>query len=90
MAWPTRQEVVAYSIVVIVATSFIFMAALLPYVEWMVAHRVPRVLAVLLILATNPDPTGRAFGFYRAQGWRPTGEVQTRSGDEVLVLDPES
>jgi predicted PurR-regulated permease PerM len=40
-----------WTIVVIVATSFIFMAALLPYVEWLVAHRVPRVASVVLILA---------------------------------------
>ena len=39
-----------WTIVVIVATSFIFMAALLPFVEWAVAHRVPRVAAVVFIL----------------------------------------
>ena len=39
-----------------------------------------------LWLATNPDPNGRAHGFYRAQGWRPTGERQARAGDEILVL----
>lgn len=39
-----------------------------------------------LWLATDPDPSGRAHGFYRARGWRPTGERQAR-GDEVLVLD---
>jgi len=38
-------------------------------------------------LATNPDPDGRAYGFYRSQGWRPTGEVQERAGDEILVLE---
>jgi predicted PurR-regulated permease PerM len=39
-----------WPIVVIVATSFIFFAALLPYVEWMAAHRVPRLAAVVLII----------------------------------------
>lgn len=39
-----------WPIVVMVSTSFIFFAALLPYVEWMVAHRVPRVAAVVLIV----------------------------------------
>ena len=38
-------------------------------------------------LATNPDPNGRAHGFYRSQGWRPTGEIQERAGDEVFVLE---
>jgi GNAT superfamily N-acetyltransferase len=36
-------------------------------------------------LAASPDPGVRAHGFYRSQGWRPTGERQT-NGDEVLVL----
>jgi GNAT superfamily N-acetyltransferase len=39
-----------------------------------------------LWLATNPDPNGRALGFYRSQGWLPTGELQKRGGDEILVL----
>jgi ribosomal protein S18 acetylase RimI-like enzyme len=39
-------------------------------------------------LAANPDPSGRAYGFYRSQGWRPTGERQTH-GDEILVLEKE-
>jgi ribosomal protein S18 acetylase RimI-like enzyme len=38
-----------------------------------------------LWLAANPDPNGRAHGFYRSQGWRPTGE-RADSGDEILVL----
>ena len=37
-------------------------------------------------LATNPDPAGRAHGFYRSQGWRPTGEMQHKTGDEILEL----
>ena len=37
-------------------------------------------------LAASPDPAVRAHGFYRAQGWRPTGERQA-NGDEILVLD---
>ena len=39
-----------WPVVVIVLTSFIFMAALLPYVEWLVEHKVPRVAAVLMIM----------------------------------------
>lgn len=39
-----------WPIIVIVATSFIFMAALLPYVNWLVDRRVPRVLAVVGIM----------------------------------------
>jgi ribosomal protein S18 acetylase RimI-like enzyme len=38
-------------------------------------------------LATNPDPSVRSHGFYRSQGWRPTGEIQARAGDEILVLN---
>jgi ribosomal protein S18 acetylase RimI-like enzyme len=34
-------------------------------------------------LATPSDPALRAYGFYRALGWRPTGE-QTGNGDEIL------
>jgi ribosomal protein S18 acetylase RimI-like enzyme len=40
-----------------------------------------------LWLATDPDPKVRSYGFYRAQGWRPTGERQERAGDEILVLE---
>lgn len=40
-----------------------------------------------LWLATNPDSTVRSHGFYRSQGWRPTGERQERAGDEILVLE---
>lgn len=36
-------------------------------------------------LAASPDPTIRAHGFYRAQGWRPTGQVDA-IGDEILEL----
>ncbi len=39
-----------WPVVLLVVTAFIFMAALLPYVDWLVRHRVPRTLAVLLIL----------------------------------------
>lgn len=39
-----------WPILVIVTTSFIFMAALFPYVEWLVHHKVPRTLAVTLIM----------------------------------------
>ncbi len=41
-----------WPIVVIVLTSFIFMAALLPYVEWLTAHKVPRIASVLIVMFT--------------------------------------
>lgn len=37
-------------------------------------------------LAASPAPLRRAYGFYRAQGWRPTGD-RTAYGDEILVLE---
>ena len=39
-----------WPVVLLVITAFIFMAALLPYVEWLVRRGVPRTLAVLLLL----------------------------------------
>jgi len=39
-----------------------------------------------LWLAAAADPTVRAHGFYRALGWRATGE-RTANGDEILELD---
>lgn len=39
-----------WQVIVVVITSFIFMAALLPYVEWLVDRKVPRILAVLIIM----------------------------------------
>jgi predicted PurR-regulated permease PerM len=39
-----------YEIVVVVAAAFIFMAALQPYVAWLVQRSVPRVAAVLLLM----------------------------------------
>lgn len=39
-----------WQIVVIVAAAFIFMAALLPYVDWMTRHGIHRVIAVLILL----------------------------------------
>ncbi len=38
-------------------------------------------------LAASPDPRIRAHGFYRALGWRPTGEA-LENGDQILVLPP--
>lgn len=35
-------------------------------------------------LTANPDPDGRAHGFYRRCGWVPTGEIS--GDDEVLQL----
>jgi predicted PurR-regulated permease PerM len=40
-----------WQVVLIVAAAFIFMAALLPYVEWLVRRGLPRIGAVLLIFA---------------------------------------
>lgn len=37
-------------------------------------------------LAASPDPSTRAYGFYRSQGWRPTGETDGH-GDEILILE---
>lgn len=52
-------------------------------VKWLWSHGgVPQ-----LWLAASPDPRVRAHGFYRSQGWRPTGERDAH-GDEILVLDP--
>ena len=39
-----------------------------------------------LWLAASADPAHRSHGFYRAQGWKPTGEVDA-AGDEILVLE---
>ena len=39
-----------------------------------------------LWLAASADARHRAHGFYRAQGWRPTGEMDA-NGDEILVLE---
>jgi len=38
-------------------------------------------------LAAAADPTVRAYGFYRALGWRPTGAT-IWNGDEILELRP--
>ena len=39
-----------WAVVLLIAVACIFMAALLPYVEWLVRHRFPRVLAVLAVI----------------------------------------
>lgn len=41
-----------WPVVLLVITAFIFMTALLPYVDWLVRHRINRVVAVLLIMLT--------------------------------------
>lgn len=41
-----------WQVVLLMLTAFIFMAALLPYVEWLVRHGMNRVVAVLLIILT--------------------------------------
>lgn len=50
-------------------------------VDWLRSRGFGRVW-----LAASPDPAARAHGFYRSQGWRPTGERQ-ENGDEILVRD---
>jgi predicted PurR-regulated permease PerM len=39
-----------WPVLILVATAFIFMAALLPYVEWLVRHGFSRAMAVLLLV----------------------------------------
>ena len=39
-----------WPIILLIATAFIFHAALLPYVEWLVSRKVPRTLSVLVIV----------------------------------------
>ncbi|WP_176216878.1 GNAT family N-acetyltransferase [Andreprevotia lacus] len=46
-------------------------------VSWLVSCGCPRIW-----LTANRSPSGRAYGFYRHCGWRPTGELV--DGDEVL------
>jgi ribosomal protein S18 acetylase RimI-like enzyme len=51
-------------------------------VEWLRASGAQKIW-----LAAPANPTQRAHGFYRAQGWRPTGErVGMGDGSEILVL----
>lgn len=38
-----------------------------------------------LWLEASPDPTIRAHGFYRANGWVPSGRTAS-NGDEILEL----
>jgi GNAT superfamily N-acetyltransferase len=49
-------------------------------VDWLRSFKPTRIW-----LGTSSDPRVRSHGFYRALGWRPVGEKDTR-GDEVLVL----
>jgi GNAT superfamily N-acetyltransferase len=46
--------------------------------QWLRASGASRIW-----LQTFPDPRLRSYGFYRAVGWRPTGE-RTEDGDEIL------
>lgn len=39
-----------WPVIVLIATAFIFMAALLPYVDWLVRRRLPRTVAVLTVV----------------------------------------
>jgi ribosomal protein S18 acetylase RimI-like enzyme len=77
-----------------VATGEVLVLAVLPDYEGRGAgkrllDRVVRRLrdagAQRLWLAAAADPAVRAHGFYRAPGWRPTGE-RTGNGDEILEL----
>jgi ribosomal protein S18 acetylase RimI-like enzyme len=53
---------------------------LLDFVEgWLFSKGHPEVW-----LRTNPDPSLRAYGFYRSLGWLPTGEY--RGNEQVLKL----
>jgi GNAT superfamily N-acetyltransferase len=49
-------------------------------VDWLRSFNPPRVW-----LGASADPQTRSYGFYRAAGWRPVGEIDAH-GDEVLVL----
>lgn len=51
-------------------------------VEWLRSRSNGRVW-----LAASSDPTCRAHGFYRSQGWEATGTRQS-NGDEILVYSP--
>ena len=50
-------------------------------VDWLRAAGAKRIW-----LAAPSDSTLRAYGFYRAVGWVPTGE-RTSDGSEILVLE---
>ena len=52
-------------------------------VDWLRSFNPTRVW-----LGASPNPETRAYGFYRALGWRPIGETDT-NGDEILVLSGE-
>ena len=54
-------------------------ALLARVVDWLFAQKHAEVW-----LRANPDPTLRAFGFYRKLGWQRTGEV--RGSEEILRL----
>ena len=51
-------------------------------VDWLGSFNPPSIW-----LGAPPNPDTRAHGFYRALGWRPTGETDAH-GDQVLVLPP--
>ncbi|WP_421710090.1 GNAT family N-acetyltransferase [Algihabitans sp.] len=54
-------------------------ALLARVIDWLFAQKHAEVW-----LRANPDPTLRAFGFYRKLGWQRTGEV--RGSEEILRL----
>lgn len=54
-------------------------ALLARVVDWLFAQKHAEVW-----LRANPDPSLRAFGFYRKLGWQRTGEV--RGSEEILRL----
>lgn len=49
-------------------------------VEWLRAFKPTRIW-----LAASPNADTRAYGFYRALGWRPIGETDAND-DEILIL----
>ena len=52
-------------------------------VDWLGSFRPTRIW-----LGAPRDPHVRAYGFYRALGWKPVGETDA-NGDDVLVLVPD-
>jgi GNAT superfamily N-acetyltransferase len=53
-------------------------------VDWLRSEGAGRIW-----LSASPNPLRRAHGFYRAQGWQPTGE-RTPFGDEILAFGERS
>ncbi len=76
----TRGEVLVLALLRDYERRGIGKALLSRVVDWLGSFNPPRIW-----LGTSPNADSRAYGFYRALGWRPTGETDAH-GDEVLVL----